>query len=172
MNELIRRQDAIDAVSKAYRYESERMTALQNVPIVEAFPVVYAKWHSVYENNIGAKVGFCSNCGYQKEVDNFCGNCGARMKEVSDMSKTKLLPCPFCGIQLENDPPSSFWYHPQNGCLLSMRGIAGKEQFTAWNTRKPLERIVDQLEEMFDRSGLDEGKKEIMRDIIKKKGCD
>lgn len=34
MSELIKRQDAIDAVAKAYRYESDRMTALQEVPIV------------------------------------------------------------------------------------------------------------------------------------------
>ena len=49
-------------------------------PTIEAVPVVHAEWHSVYTNNSCAKVGFCSNCGYQKEVDNFCGNCGAMMK--------------------------------------------------------------------------------------------
>lgn len=38
-DELIRRQDAIDAVAKMYRYESERMTALQNVPVVEPKPL-------------------------------------------------------------------------------------------------------------------------------------
>ena len=34
MSELIKRQDAIDAVAKAYRYESDRMTALQKIPTV------------------------------------------------------------------------------------------------------------------------------------------
>lgn len=34
MSELIKRQDAIDAVSRQYRYESDRMTALQNVAVV------------------------------------------------------------------------------------------------------------------------------------------
>ena len=34
MSGLIKRQDAIDAVSRQYRYESDRMTALQNVAVV------------------------------------------------------------------------------------------------------------------------------------------
>ncbi len=34
MSELIKRQDAIDAVAKLYRYESDRMTALQEVPVI------------------------------------------------------------------------------------------------------------------------------------------
>lgn len=33
--ELIKRQDAIDVVAKAYRYESDRLTALQELPTVE-----------------------------------------------------------------------------------------------------------------------------------------
>lgn len=34
MSDLIKRQDAIDAVAKLYRYESDRMTALQEVPAI------------------------------------------------------------------------------------------------------------------------------------------
>lgn len=59
----------------------------------------------------------------------------------------KLRECPFCGVQLENYPPSEIWVHPDNGCLLSLRGIT-KEQFSAWNTRKPMDRIVEQLERL------------------------
>ena len=58
----------------------------------------------------------------------------------------KLRECPFCGVQLENYPPSEIWVHPDNGCLLSLRGIT-KEQFSAWNTRKPMDRIAEKLEE-------------------------
>ena len=58
----------------------------------------------------------------------------------------KLRECPFCGVRLENSPPSEIWSHPINGCLLSLRGIT-KEQFAEWNTRKPMDRIVEQLEE-------------------------
>ena len=35
MNDLIRRQDAIDIVAKEYQYESDRITALQKIPVVE-----------------------------------------------------------------------------------------------------------------------------------------
>jgi hypothetical protein len=95
------------------------------------------------------------------------------------MSKEKLLLCPFCGGEVYLDREYIFC----DDCHLIMRiddrlynGEAitydeAKEQtIKAWNTRKPLDRIVEQLEEMFDRSGLDEGKKQIMRDIIKKEG--
>lgn len=36
MSGLIKRQDAINAVAQLYRYESDRMTALQEVPIVSS----------------------------------------------------------------------------------------------------------------------------------------
>lgn len=44
-------------------------------------------------------------------------------------------PCPFCGANLENDPPSSIWYHPSNGCLLSLRAISGEQQIEKWDKR-------------------------------------
>lgn len=44
-------------------------------------------------------------------------------------------PCPFCGAFLENEAPSTIWCHPQNGCLLSLRGIAGDEQIAQWDMR-------------------------------------
>lgn len=44
-------------------------------------------------------------------------------------------PCPFCGAHLENDPPSSIWYHPSNGCLLSLRAISGEQQIEKWDKR-------------------------------------
>lgn len=37
-------------------------------------------------------------------------------------------PCPFCGAFLENEAPSTIWCHPQNSCLLSLRGITGDDQ--------------------------------------------
>lgn len=44
-------------------------------------------------------------------------------------------PCPFCGAFLENEVPSTIWCHPQNGCLLSLRGISGDDQIAQWDTR-------------------------------------
>lgn len=44
-------------------------------------------------------------------------------------------PCPFCGAFLENEAPSTIWCHPHNSCLLSLRAIAGDDQFAQWDTR-------------------------------------
>lgn len=44
-------------------------------------------------------------------------------------------PCPFCGAFLENEAPSTIWCHPQNSCLLSLRGITGDDQIAQWDTR-------------------------------------
>lgn len=44
-------------------------------------------------------------------------------------------PCPFYGAFLENQAPSVLWCHPQNGCLLSLRAIAGDDQIAQWDTR-------------------------------------
>lgn len=41
----------------------------------------------------------------------------------------------FCGAFLENQTPSVLWCHPQNGCLLSLRAIAGDDQIAQWDTR-------------------------------------
>lgn len=44
-------------------------------------------------------------------------------------------PCPFCGVFLKNEAPSTIWYHPQNSCLLSLRGIIGDDQIAQWDMR-------------------------------------
>lgn len=62
-----------------------------------------------------------------------------------------LIPCPSCDFTLkpvwflekeldnhgilENEAPSVLWWHPQNGCLLSLRAIAGDDQIAQWDTR-------------------------------------
>lgn len=55
MAELIKRQDAINAVAKAYRYESDRMTALQEVPTVTEAEI-RAKAIDEFANGLKAKI--------------------------------------------------------------------------------------------------------------------
>ena len=57
-------------------------------------------------------------------------------------------PCPFCGTFLENEASSTIWCHPQNGCLLSLCGIAGDEQIAQWDTRYDTEgkKVLDDAE--------------------------
>lgn len=63
---------------------------------------------------------------------------------------SELKRCPFCGITLIADG-NKFFVHPVVGCLLD--GIPIKndaESIKRWNTRKPLKRIVERLEENRD----------------------
>lgn len=53
MSELIKRQDAIDVVGQLYRYESDRMTALQELPTVNLKPV--EQYLSHVEKILGSK---------------------------------------------------------------------------------------------------------------------
>lgn len=41
----------------------------------------------------------------------------------------------YYSIGVENEAPSTIWCHPQNSCLLSLRGITGDDQIAQWDTR-------------------------------------
>lgn len=63
------------------------------------------------------------------------------------MSDKKLLPCPFCNAGLESY--SLKWVHPLSGsCLLSGYSmLRGTREIELWNTRVPMQKIVERLEE-------------------------
>ena len=72
---------------------------------------------------------------------------------MSDKTSNKLLPCPFCGGE-------AYEYHTglhfkfcevickECGCHTDRMTV--DEAITAWNTRKPMERIVERLEDYRD----------------------
>lgn len=75
-------------------------------------------------------------------------------ERVVCMSKTKLLPCPFCGGEALLDREDIFC----DDCHLSMKiddrvyngeaenyEEAKKQSIEAWNTRKPMDDIVEQM---------------------------
>ena len=73
------------------------------------------------------------------------------------MNEIKLLPCPFCDNEVEYHPAShhmnNFWnkntiYCPT--CDFMMEGSSTVHLVKRWNTRKPMERIIDRLEEEKD----------------------
>lgn len=51
MEELIKRQDAINVVAKAYRYESDRLTALQELPIVDVEKMIVCNCKGCVNDN-------------------------------------------------------------------------------------------------------------------------
>lgn len=67
------------------------------------------------------------------------------------MSDTKLKPCPFCGgeakhIKRTNEHPHVHAVWCENCNCRTSFGQSEKEVMRKWNTRKPMERIVEQLE--------------------------
>ena len=69
------------------------------------------------------------------------------------MSEIKLAKCPFCDAELKRRDymPNVFFEHPYNGCILSGKKVLESEHdVKAWNTRKPMERIVERLKEVGD----------------------
>ena len=76
------------------------------------------------------------------------------------MSETKLKPCPFCGSGAEV-VKHSFWDEKKkcfayktysikcNNCFAETYSFYDTEEFAikVWNTRKPMDNIVEQLEE-------------------------
>ena len=73
--ELISRQEAINAVGQMYRYETDRMTALQEVPVIDTKTIVEKTIDEAMER---AAKAICVGCGYLDGVK--CtyrgGNCG------------------------------------------------------------------------------------------------
>ena len=66
------------------------------------------------------------------------------------MSEIKLAKCPFCDAELKrwDYMPNVFFEHPYNGCILSGKKVLESEHdINAWNTRKPMERIIERLED-------------------------
>lgn len=81
------------------------------------------------------------------------------------MSEIKLLPCPFCGYdyaQIEHDKEGFVYVQcHKSGCMARTDGCLNENEASRlWNTRKPMERIIERLEDeanicrdAFDTSG-------------------
>ena len=69
------------------------------------------------------------------------------------MSDTKLLPCPFCGgeaeLRVSNDGYAVVGCKNDDcqGYACCYKYNSKKEAIQKWNTRKPIERIIERLEE-------------------------
>lgn len=72
------------------------------------------------------------------------------------MSETNLKPCPFCGGKArtqENNHYKDIWSVMCKNCFTeSDRYHTEENAIEAWNTRKPMERIVEKLEDTADKA--------------------
>lgn len=58
----------------------------------------------------------------------------------------RLKPCPFCGAKLKRDRWGEIYKHEANDCILAYYEVYD-EDLDEWNTRKPMDRIVERLKE-------------------------
>ena len=58
---------------------------------------------------------------------------------------SKLKRCPFCDAEMESSN-NQYYFHPDNDCILHGFGFADRRSIKAWNTRKPMQNIVERLE--------------------------
>lgn len=66
------------------------------------------------------------------------------------MSETKLLPCPFCGGKaIVSQDSDGYYVTCKNDCVVQMKSYLEREAINAWNNRKPVERILERLEELY-----------------------
>lgn len=63
------------------------------------------------------------------------------------MSEIKLLPCPFCGGEAEIGVSTIWCKNEECGVEMSICFLSQEELAKQWNTRKPMERIIERLEE-------------------------
>ena len=70
------------------------------------------------------------------------------------MSEIKLLPCPFCGGEAELDIDDlGNWLVRCKKCFCrTSRSMSKFFPTVSWNTRKPMQEIVERLEEIRDDS--------------------
>ena len=93
-------------------------------------------------------------------------------------SEIKLLPCPFCGGEAEirhyedytKDFASVYKYYVEcTECKAQSNMKANMEDIIKdWNTRKPMDRIVEKLEELDDDCGC--GKNDVWKAIEIERG--
>ena len=59
---------------------------------------------------------------------------------------SKIKRCPFCDAEMESSN-NQYYFHPDNDCILHGFGFADRRSIKAWNTRKPMQNIVERLRE-------------------------
>ena len=92
MEELIRKSDVVKVIDKKIQNTSDYLqhdalieleADLEEIPPVEAVPVIHGEWVNEYINRYGHPCHCCSVCGFHASYQdkNFCPECGADMRK-------------------------------------------------------------------------------------------
>lgn len=91
MAEYIKREAAIDLITRRYENPEICTQEINSIPAADVAPVVYGRFEPCFDENGNWRQGFakCSNCGkeYYAQVINhfgYCPNCGAKMDGGAD----------------------------------------------------------------------------------------
>ena len=87
MSDLIERETVLAFVRRCKdRLQGKGLTYDILVDYIESIPSAERKgeWIDQHENGHGFWVGVCSQCGEENLVDNYCPNCGSKMRGEHD----------------------------------------------------------------------------------------
>ena len=91
MAEYIKREAAIDLITRRYENPEICTQEINSIPAADVAPVVHGCFEPCFDENGNWRQGFakCSNCGkeYYAQVINhfgYCPNCGAKMDGGAD----------------------------------------------------------------------------------------
>lgn len=60
----------------------------------------------------------------------------------------RLKPCPFCGGEADTEWHHGYWGVRCENCCAEVTADGMDDVIDKWNTRKPMDRIVEQLKEV------------------------
>lgn len=84
MAEYIERKVALAAIRERCAPCGEGIEALKSVPAADVVPVRHGKLINTGYDELYCEFGDCTVCGADNPISNkFCGQCGAKMDEVS-----------------------------------------------------------------------------------------
>ena len=80
MDDLISRQDAIRLAEQGqiqgFEWQFKKLCTLPSAEPKHK----KGKWIKTYRDGFGNLIGYCNQCRVRHPVDNFCANCGAKMR--------------------------------------------------------------------------------------------
>ena len=84
MSDLIKREDAIEALKGREGILHDAYTAVAIIRSVPSADRPQGEWIEMYRNGFGSMICMCSKCNFQAPRSNFCPNCGADMRKGTD----------------------------------------------------------------------------------------